>query len=207
MDSNWYMDSSATNHITTNLNNLTIKENYRGKEKLTIGNGQNLNIKQVGSTSFNLHTNSQPLNLKNILHVLSITKNLLNISHFTNDNNVIFEFYVDCFYVKNKNSRKVLLHGTLRNGLYQLNVSSLHLRLKSSLTSQNVVLPSVYLTEANDSSVSTTLDTPTSMITNNCFATNLKPCILEPKVNTTAAFWHHRLGHRSKFVLDLVLKN
>ena len=118
MASNWYMDSSATNHITTSLNNLTIKENYRGKEKLTIGNGQNLNIKQVGSTSFNLHTNSQPSNLKNILHVLSITKNLLNISHFSNDNKVILEFYVDCFYVKNKNSRKLLLKGTLRNGLY-----------------------------------------------------------------------------------------
>ena len=70
MDSNWHMGSGATNHITANLNDLTIKDNYRGKEKLTVGNGQNLDIKHVGSPSFTLHTNSQPLHLKNILHVL-----------------------------------------------------------------------------------------------------------------------------------------
>ena len=47
MDSNWHMGSGATNHITANLNDLTIKDNYRGKEKLTVGNGQNLDIKHV----------------------------------------------------------------------------------------------------------------------------------------------------------------
>ncbi|RVW99666.1 hypothetical protein CK203_021540 [Vitis vinifera] len=31
MDSNWHMGSGATNHITANLNDLTIKDNYRGK--------------------------------------------------------------------------------------------------------------------------------------------------------------------------------
>ena len=40
-----------------------------------------------------------------------------------------------------------------------------------------------------------------------CSATSLKPCILEPKVNTKAALWHYRLGHPSEFVLDLVLKD
>ena len=45
------------------------------------------------------------------------------------------------------------------------------------------------------------------MLTNKCFATNLKPCILEPKDNTKVALWHHKLVHQSKYVLDLVLKN
>ena len=31
MDPNWHMDSGATNHITTDLNNLTVKESYKGK--------------------------------------------------------------------------------------------------------------------------------------------------------------------------------
>ena len=105
------------------------------------------------------------LYISKIFFMFSITKNLLSISQFTNDNNVIVEFYADCCYVKDKISRKVLLQGILRNGLYQLNVSGLHSMLKSFPTTQNVVLPSVYLIESIDSSVSTSLDTSTSMLT------------------------------------------
>ena len=43
-DSAWCIDNGATNHVTYDLNNLSIKEDYKGKEKLTISNGQNLKI-------------------------------------------------------------------------------------------------------------------------------------------------------------------
>ncbi|KAL5856992.1 hypothetical protein ACOSQ3_004450 [Xanthoceras sorbifolium] len=33
-DSNWYIDSGATNHVTPDVGNLTLKSDYRGKEHL-----------------------------------------------------------------------------------------------------------------------------------------------------------------------------
>ncbi|KAL5805601.1 hypothetical protein ACOSQ4_028334 [Xanthoceras sorbifolium] len=38
-DSNWYIDSGATNHVTPDVGNLTLKSDYRGKEHLAVGNG------------------------------------------------------------------------------------------------------------------------------------------------------------------------
>ena len=39
-DQAWYVDSRATDHITTNLSTLSQKTVYKGKEKLVVGNGQ-----------------------------------------------------------------------------------------------------------------------------------------------------------------------
>ncbi|KAK1599848.1 hypothetical protein QYE76_016695 [Lolium multiflorum] len=47
VDTNWYEDSGATHHITSELNNLTLRDNYRGYDKVTSANGQ------VGRTSYN----------------------------------------------------------------------------------------------------------------------------------------------------------
>ncbi|KAL5834541.1 hypothetical protein ACOSQ4_014038 [Xanthoceras sorbifolium] len=123
-DPAWYMDSGATNHVTSSLGNLSIQSYYNGNERLTVGNGQQLPIAHIGSSYIVSHT--QPasiLQLKDVLHVPNITKNLLSISKFTKDNNACAEFYDNHFVVKDKVSRKVLLHGQLRNGLYQLEIS------------------------------------------------------------------------------------
>ena len=70
-------------------------------------------------------TNYKSLVLNNKLHVPFIIKNLISVSKFTKDNDVIAEFYSDCCLVKDKNMRKVLLKGTLKEGLYQLDVAKL----------------------------------------------------------------------------------
>lgn len=57
-----------------------------------------------------------------MLCVPHITKNLLSISKFTRDNNVIVEFFADHCVVKDKHSKIILLQGELKAGLYQLQV-------------------------------------------------------------------------------------
>lgn len=93
-DQAWYIDSGATNHITSNLNNLAVLENYKDKEKVVVGNGNSIPILNIGSSK--LASNSaKPLLLKNILHGPHITKNLVSVSKFTRDNNVVAEFCCD----------------------------------------------------------------------------------------------------------------
>ena len=77
-DSSWYMDSGATNHITANLNNLSLQNDYKGKEKIIVGNGNSLSISHTGSSL--IATSEKPLLLTNILYASQITKNLLSVS-------------------------------------------------------------------------------------------------------------------------------
>ena len=58
--------------------------------------------------------------MNNVLHVPNITKNLRSISQLTLDNNVTVEFSSRDCVLKDKNSRKAVLQGLLKNGLYQL---------------------------------------------------------------------------------------
>ncbi|XP_071681902.1 uncharacterized mitochondrial protein AtMg00810-like [Lolium perenne] len=42
MDTNWCYDTGATDHITGELNKLTMKEKYQGREQVHTANGQDL---------------------------------------------------------------------------------------------------------------------------------------------------------------------
>ena len=74
-DSSWYMDSGATYHITANLNNLSLQQDYKRKEKIVVGNGHSLPISHIGSSL--IASTEKPLLLNNILYAPQITKNLL----------------------------------------------------------------------------------------------------------------------------------
>ncbi|KAH9714566.1 retrovirus-related pol polyprotein from transposon RE2 [Citrus sinensis] len=39
-DEGWYLDSGATHHITNNMANMHVREEFKGLDQLTIGNGQ-----------------------------------------------------------------------------------------------------------------------------------------------------------------------
>ena len=137
VDQNWYVDSGATNHVTSDLQNLSIQQDYKGKGKLTVGNGSQLNISHIGDIFLHSSSSQKPLILHNTLHVPDITKNLISISQFTKDNNVVIEFFSDCCLVKDKATKITLLEGVLKKGLYQLNLS------KSKSKSRVQVQPSV----------------------------------------------------------------
>ena len=56
--------------------------------------------------------------LKQLLHVPTITKNLLSVSKFAHDNDVFFEIHSHSYLVKDQTSKTVLLEGKFKNGLY-----------------------------------------------------------------------------------------
>jgi histone deacetylase 1/2 len=122
VDPAWYADTAATDHLTNDLNKITMKEHYHGKDQVQTANGTGMRITHIGQSI--IPTQAQPLHLKNILHVPSVTRNLLSVIFFTYDNNVFFEFHPWYFLVKDRDSREVLLRGGCRGGLYNLDVSS-----------------------------------------------------------------------------------
>ena len=122
---------------------------YKGKDKLVVGNDFTLNIKHIGST--NLCHYSKPLKLKNILHVPKITKNLISISQFSIDNNVLVEFSSVGFTIKDNDTKNNLLQGTLKEGLYHLDCSTLKSTHGSSHFSYHFQ-PILYLSSLVDNS-------------------------------------------------------
>ncbi|XP_031273202.1 topoisomerase I damage affected protein 7-like [Pistacia vera] len=124
VDPAWYMDSGDTDHVTPDPTQLISNRPYDGVEQLQVGNGESLHISHIGSTLFPNSFHSKCLHLRNVLCVPKITKNLLSISRFTKDNQVIVEFGSDCCVVKDKATKAVLLQGGLKAGLYQLRIPS-----------------------------------------------------------------------------------
>lgn len=120
-EQNWYADSGATNHVTNDLQNLSIHSNYQGKDKVSVGNGQGLHIMNTGSSM--IHTTSGSFHLDKILHVPSISSNLLSVHQFTKDNDCVFIFDSDGFSIQDRQSGKILFRGLSKNGLYPFRVS------------------------------------------------------------------------------------
>ncbi|KAL5812073.1 hypothetical protein ACOSQ3_027023 [Xanthoceras sorbifolium] len=50
-DSSWYFDSRATNHMTSNVDNLNLRQEYKGSNKLAIGNSYELPTKHAFMSS------------------------------------------------------------------------------------------------------------------------------------------------------------
>jgi hypothetical protein len=95
-DLNWYPDTGATNHVTSDLNNLSLhSEAYDGPDELQVGNGTRLAIKNIGISKL-----SSLFTLRHVLHVPKITKNLISVQKFTADNNVSMEFHPSCFLLR-----------------------------------------------------------------------------------------------------------
>ncbi|KAH9650410.1 retrovirus-related pol polyprotein from transposon RE2 [Citrus sinensis] len=104
-DEGWYLDSRATHHITNNMANMHIRDQFTRAYQLIIGNGQGLPITHVGDAFFlfkssNSKHKHSSIALKDILLVPSITKNLLSISKLTTDNNLSVEFLGNVCFVK-----------------------------------------------------------------------------------------------------------
>ena len=114
--SHWYPDSGATHHVTNDVQSLTDPALYQGTNQLQVGNGSGLIIHSTGSSS--LITRSHSLKLLNILHVPEIRKKLLSVYRLTNDNSVFVEFHANYSVVKDEESGRPLLRGTVKDGLH-----------------------------------------------------------------------------------------
>lgn len=111
----WHPDSGATNHITSNIQNLNLG-NSTCTQNVHMGDGEAIRISYVGNESIK---GKRQLYLNNLLRVPKIKKNLISVSQFANDNNAYIEFHPKFFLVRDLLSQDVLLQGKMDNGLYK----------------------------------------------------------------------------------------
>lgn len=115
-NSTWYADSGATNHITNDLNNLSVHSGYLGKAQVSVRKGQGLKI--ANTRSLHLSSSSSPLKLGHILHVPDISSNLLSVNKFDKDNDCIFIFDSHGFSIQDRTSGRILFQGLSKKSLY-----------------------------------------------------------------------------------------
>ena len=110
----WCVDSGASQHMTPHLQHIQTPSPYTGNNTITVGNGCSLPISHSGSTTL-----PNSLQIKNILHVPCLTKNLLSIQNFSRDNNYYFILDDHGFCVKDKKTGQTLLNGPSLHGFYR----------------------------------------------------------------------------------------
>jgi hypothetical protein len=96
VDTLWYADSTATDHVTGELDKLNMREKYHGQDQVHIADGSGMHITHVGN--FIIPTPSRDIHLNKVPHVPSTSKNLVSIHHLTNDNNAYVEFHPFSFF-------------------------------------------------------------------------------------------------------------
>lgn len=113
----WFLDSGASQHISNDPSIDQVAEENYGKQKLIVGNGQEVKVQRVGNLSLSCN-NKPPLKLNNVLFAPQITKNLLSVSRLAYDNGLTVEFNKDYCVVKDKLTGTKVLEGTQKEGLY-----------------------------------------------------------------------------------------
>jgi hypothetical protein len=77
-----------------------------------------MDITRIGKTI--IPTPIRNLALNHVLHVPFAHKNLIFVHRFTLDNDIFIEFHPYFFLIKDKKTRRVLLHRSCKGGLYPL---------------------------------------------------------------------------------------
>ena len=122
IDTNWYADSGATEHITGELDKLTMREKYHGGDQVHMASGAGMDITHIGNSI--VKTPQKIFRLNNVLHIPHASKNLVSVHRFTLDNNVLIIFYPYSFVIKDLATRRVILRGRCEGGLYPITSSS-----------------------------------------------------------------------------------
>lgn len=81
------MDTGASHHVTTDLDDLSIHQSNEDPDDIVIGDGTGLAIAHIISSNLNTFSFS------NVLCVPSMTKTLISVSQFRNSNNTSIEFF------------------------------------------------------------------------------------------------------------------
>ena len=94
-DAVWYIDSGATDHVTNELEQLSLRETYHGNDQIHTASGKGMDICHIGQVSLNSPNLQRDLVLKDVLHVPQGDKNLASMSRLATDNIVFFETHCD----------------------------------------------------------------------------------------------------------------
>jgi hypothetical protein len=109
VDTAWYGDSAAIDHVTGALEKLNMREQYHGQEQIHTADGLGMHITHIGNSI--IPTPSCDIHLKKVLHVPHTSKNIITIHRLTYDNNVSIEFRLFSFLIKDRATRKIILWG------------------------------------------------------------------------------------------------
>lgn len=115
-DPSWYVDSGASNLLTTAMNNLSLQNKYHAPDQVTVGNGESLPIHHIGQL-FLSFCYSRPVKLNCVLHVPHISKNLISVSKLTSDNMLLLNSLA--LIVLLKDLKGECDKGILDKGLYK----------------------------------------------------------------------------------------
>ena len=107
------MDSAATNHVTSDLHNLSLHSPYDGPNSILIGDGTSLRISHFGSTTLS------PFTITNVLCVPSIQKNLVSMSQFCKQHLTFIEFFPSYFSMKDLHMGQTLFQCPNKNDIYE----------------------------------------------------------------------------------------
>ena len=114
---NWLLDSGATHHITSDLQNLSLHQPYEQGETVVIADGSNQSITHMGSSS--LLSQNKPIALHDVLCVPNIHKNLISVYRLCNTNKVLVELFPSSFKVKDLTTGTRLIQGNTKGQLYE----------------------------------------------------------------------------------------
>lgn len=97
VDTNWYVDSGASVHMTGELEKVTLRDKYGGHDQIHTANGSGMSISNIGHSA--LQTPVQKVLLRNILHVPNAHKSLASVHCLAAENNIYFEFHPNFFLI------------------------------------------------------------------------------------------------------------
>jgi hypothetical protein len=115
VDTNWYTDMGATDHITGEIEKLDVRNKYNDNDQVHIASGSGMHISHIGHSV--IPTPAYGLVLNNILHVPQDAKKLLTVHCFTTDNHASLKYFPNFFLVKDLDTRRTLLRGWCCGGL------------------------------------------------------------------------------------------
>ncbi|PKU70208.1 Retrovirus-related Pol polyprotein from transposon TNT 1-94 [Dendrobium catenatum] len=133
----WYLDSGASSHLTSDPLQLQNSQPYIGSDSISIANGTSLPITSTGQGLLPLPNTQRKLHLQKLLHVPSLTHNLLSIQKLTADNDCSVCFDTFGFTIKDNQTNQTILRGRSRDGLYVIpstSSPSFHNQHKSTTT-------------------------------------------------------------------------
>ena len=111
----WVIDSGTTDHMSSNLKNLTNVNSKSALLPITVANGQKIPIQAIGKTKLLSSTSDA-------LFVQSLTSNLLSVSKITNDLDSDAIFSPKFVIFQDRVTGKKIGEGRVSQGLYILDM-------------------------------------------------------------------------------------
>lgn len=114
-DDEWYIDSGATTHLTTNPGKISIPI-VSSVKSVVAGNGEHVSV--IRSCHTTLPHPFTPVHFKDILHTQHSIKNLVSVRKFCRDNNLSVKFDPYCFSLKYYKTGKHLMRHNRSSEFY-----------------------------------------------------------------------------------------